>query len=97
MQTAIQLLKIAKDSAEAEKSAKAAKDAAIADLAAIAIENDLSGMRYGNIGLHVFGYKTKKTLSAELLLANGVKASVIEESYKESDEFLSTRLQEFES
>lgn len=65
-------------------------------LAAIAMSEDLSGLRYGKLGIQVNGYTTRKNFSkkkaTELMLEHGIAAEEINTCYEESEEYLDTKL-----
>ena len=66
-------------------------------LAAICQAYDLTaGFRHGMAGFEYHGYTTRKTLNKELLLAAGVSAQTIAESYKEGEPYLSCKVVVFD-
>ena len=61
------------------------------DLAALIEPLALPGVRYGDFCFEFNGYKTRRTLSAESLLENGVTKAQIDASYKTSKPYLDVR------
>ena len=57
---------------------------------------ELRGMRHGLAGFEYRGWTTRRTLSKEKLVENGVDPETIAASYSESDEFLDTRIVVFD-
>lgn len=78
----------------ADKEVTAAKE----ELAAFALTDELPGLRYGLLAIQVNGYKTRQTfdkdLAKSLMLEYGVPPEKIGGCYKESDEYLDTKLVE---
>lgn len=66
------------------------------ELAAVAEGYQTKGFRHALAGFEYHGWQTKKTLSKEKLLSNGVSADVIDKSFSESDPFLSTKMFAFD-
>lgn len=79
---------------EAEEAIRDCKD----ELSAMCLAHDLSGLRYGLIGMHFGGYKRRSTFSADrakkLMLEAGVDPEEIGKCYVEGEEYLDTRLVE---
>jgi len=66
------------------------------ELAAVSEAYGTKGFRHGLVGFEYHGWQTKKTLSKEKLLSNGVSAAVIDNSFAESAPFLSTKMFAFD-
>jgi len=65
-------------------------------LAAICEAYSLPGIRHGLNCFEYYGYTTRKTLSKERLLALGVTAEQIAESYVDSKPFLNAKINPFD-
>jgi len=84
-----------KIAAEADEAARTCR----LELAAIVLANELTGLRAGNFGISVSGYKRRKSFNVEkakaLMLDAGIDPETIGELYEEGEEYLDTRLMEF--
>lgn len=100
MKDAITALKNISVNKSAEKEAKDQIEQSKAVIAGICLAEELPGLRQGDIGMEVHGYKTRKTFSQskakELILLLGGTEEQIEDLYEEGDEYLSTRIVEFQ-
>lgn len=97
MKRAVKLMKEAVAAAarqsEAEERLKEIKD----ELAAICTAYDLEkGFRHGLVGYEFHGYQTRKTLSKERLLAQGVSAEQIDAAYVDGTPFLYSKVIAFD-
>lgn len=98
MERACELLKLAhklkkiRDKADAE--IKEHKE----ELAAIAMSQDLPGLRYGACAIQVNGYVSRETFDKDqakaLMLEYGVPPAKVGKCYKKSEEYLDTKLVE---
>jgi hypothetical protein len=79
-----------------ESEAREEIEKAGGELAEICEAYGLKGFRDGLNKFEYFGWQTRKTLSAQRLLALGVAADVIKQAYQESKPFLSTRIAPFD-
>jgi hypothetical protein len=66
------------------------------ELGAICEAYDLKGFRHGLNSYEYYGWKTRKTLSTTMLIANGVSAETIAASYVESKPFLMQKVNPFD-
>jgi hypothetical protein len=62
------------------------------ELAAIALGWETTGFRHGKIGIHVNGYKTRRSLSAKRLVELGVDPELIDKAYETGNLYLDARL-----
>lgn len=80
---------------DADKEITSCKEA----LAALAMVDDLPGLRYGSLGIQVNGYQSRSTFKKDrakaLMLEYGVPPEKIGECYEEGGEYLDTKLVEF--
>lgn len=96
MKTAVALLKKATaihvKISELEDQEREVKE----QLASICTAYNLKGLRHGLNGFEYQGWMTRKTLSKERLLANGVTADQIADSFVEGTPFLMTKITPFD-
>lgn len=66
------------------------------ELGAICAAYDLKGFRHGKHGFEYHGYMTRKTLSKERLLAQGVSAEQIDAAYEDGKPYLYAKIIPFD-
>jgi hypothetical protein len=93
---AVELLKKAVRQAAKKSEAEEEIERIKAELGAICEAYGLKGLRHGLNGFSYSGWTTRKTLSKERLLAQGVSAEQIDAAYAESEPFVYARIVPFD-
>jgi hypothetical protein len=96
MDAAVALLKQSYKLKQQEDKIKEQLEEIKLELSGLCAGLELNGLRWGKSGFEYRGYVTRKTLSKELLLENGVEPETIAASYKESEPYLDTRFVVFD-
>lgn len=81
---------------EAKKEIEKAMEELKGELIEVARRHKVAGMRYGQYAVYYDGKKTRRTLSAKLLVENGVRAEVVERCYQESKSWEGLRVEKVE-
>lgn len=94
------LLQQAHDARRTKDLAEQTQKEATEQLAAIVMSEDWPGLRSGRIGILVNGYTSRTTFdkdaARDMLLDLGADPAAVGELYKKGDEYLNTRLEEFD-
>lgn len=98
MDRANELLKLAHKQKKIRDKADAEIKEMKEELAAIAMSQDLPGLRHGAFGIQVNGYVQRETfdkdMARELMLEAGISPKKVGACYKKSAEYLDTKLVE---